>query len=123
MVWCRAACVQRPACKRRMERCGDTRITCCCCAPRAPCVPHATTAHRAAVCVAVFSQLGQQDVEEFIKNLVENGQPVAKVAGLGKSSLSAMGGAGAIKGAPEGVEANNFDGQRGFSGTDPSMFQ
>jgi len=69
------------------------------------------------------NELGQQDVEEFIKNLVENGQPVAKVAGLGKSSLSAMGGAGAIKGAPEGVEANNFDGQRGFSGTDPSMFQ
>jgi len=69
------------------------------------------------------NELGQQDVDEFIKNLVANGQPIPKVAGLGKNSLSAMGGAKALLGAPEGVEANNFDGQRGFTGTDPALFQ
>ena len=75
------------------------------------------------VCVASRVQLGQQDVDEFIKKLVENGEPIKKVAGLGKNSLTAMGGAKAIKGAPEGVEANNFDGQRGFAGTDLSQFE
>ena len=59
-------------------------------------------------------QLGAQDVEQFIKNLVENGQPVVKTTGLGKNSLSAGGKNNAILGAPEGVEANNFDGQRSF---------
>ena len=62
------------------------------------------------------NELGQQDVDAFIKNLVEKGQPVVKTEGLGKSSLSA---GLKMKGAPEGVEANNFDGQRGFDG---SMF-
>lgn len=61
-------------------------------------------------------QLGQQDVDEFIKKLVAEGDPIKKVAGLGKKSLSAMGGAKALLGAPEGVDANNFDGQRSFTG-------
>ena len=69
------------------------------------------------------NELGAQDVEAFIKNLVENGEPLKKVAGLGGKSLSAMGGAKAMLGAPEGVEANNFDGQRGFGGSDMSLFQ
>ena len=30
------------------------------------------------------NELGAQDVEAFIKNLVENGQPVVKAQGLGK---------------------------------------
>lgn len=60
------------------------------------------------------NELGQQDVDAFIKNLVENGQPVVKAEGLGKNSLTAKGGAASMLGAPEGVEANNFDGQRGF---------
>ena len=30
------------------------------------------------------NELGAQDVEEFIKNLVEKGQPVVKTEGLGK---------------------------------------
>ena len=63
----------------------------------------------------VRSQLGQQDVDEFIKKLVETGQPIIKAGGLGKNSLSAMGAKG-ILGAPAGVESNNFDGQRGFTG-------
>ena len=42
---------------------------------------------------------------------------------MGKGSLTAMGGAKAMKGAPEGVEANNFDGMRSFGGTDMNMFQ
>ena len=57
------------------------------------------------------NELGQQDVDAFIKNLVENGQPVVKAEGLGKKSLTAM---GKGPGVPDGVEANNFDGQRGF---------
>ena len=68
-------------------------------------------------------QLGQQDVDEFIKKLVENGEPIKKVAGLGKKSLSAMGGAKSMLGAPAGVEENNFDGQRGFGGADLSQFE
>lgn len=64
---------------------------------------------------SVCSQLGQQDVDEFIKKLVETGQPIIKAGGLGKNSLSAMGAKG-ILGAPAGVESNNFDGQRGFTG-------
>jgi len=66
------------------------------------------------------NELGAQDVEEFIKNLVENGQPIQKTSGLGKSSLSNM--STKMLGAPEGVEANNFDGQRGFTGL-PEDFQ
>ena len=66
-------------------------------------------------CVACSSQLGQQDVDEFIKKLVETGQPIIKAGGLGKTSLSAMGAKG-ILGAPKGVESNNFDGQRSFTG-------
>merc|ERR550514_59217 len=52
------------------------------------------------------NELGQQDVDAFIKNLVEKGQPVVKAEGLGKSSLSSS-----VKalGAPEGVDQNNFD--------------
>ena len=73
--------------------------------------------------LSCVTQLGQQDVDAFIKNLVENGEPLKKVAGLGGKSLSAMGGAKAMLGAPEGVEANNFDGQRGFGGSDMSLFQ
>ena len=57
--------------------------------------------------------------QAFIKNLVENGQPVVKAGGLGKGSLSADPSGKKVKGAPEGVDANNFDGQRGFDG---SMF-
>lgn len=60
------------------------------------------------------NELGQQDVDAFIKNLVENGQPVVKAEGLGKGSLSADPKGKKVKGAPEGVEANNFDGQRSF---------
>ena len=60
------------------------------------------------------NELGAQDVEAFIKNLVENGQPIVKAEGLGKGSLSADPKGKKIKGAPEGVDANNFDGQRGF---------
>jgi len=58
------------------------------------------------------NELGQQDVDEFIKNLVEKGQPVVKAGGLGGKSLSS--GKQAVLGAPEGVDANNFDGQRSF---------
>jgi len=58
------------------------------------------------------NELGQQDVDEFIKNLVEKGQPVVKAGGLGGKSLSS--GKQKVLGAPEGVDANNFDGQRGF---------
>eukprot|EP00900_Chrysochromulina_parva_P014397 jgi/Chrpa1/22959/Chrysochromulina_OHIO_Genome00008269-RA len=61
------------------------------------------------------NELGQQDVDEFIKKLVETGQPIIKAGGLGKTSLSAMGAKG-ILGAPKGVESNNFDGQRSFTG-------
>jgi hypothetical protein len=60
------------------------------------------------------NELGAQDVEAFIKNLVENGQPVVKTAGLGKNSLSADPKGKKVTGAPEGVDANNFDGQRSF---------
>merc|ERR1719149_568971 len=56
------------------------------------------------------NELGAQDVEAFIKNLVENGQPIVKAEGLGKSSLSS--GKQKLLGAPEGVDQNNFDGQR-----------
>ena len=63
------------------------------------------------------NELGAQDVEEFIKNLVEKGQPVVKTDGLGKGSLSS--GKQKLLGAPEGVDQNNFDGQRQFDG---SMF-
>merc|ERR1719197_335546 len=63
------------------------------------------------------NELGAQDVEEFIKNLVEKGQPVVKTEGLGKGSLSS--GKQKLLGAPEGVDQNNFDGQRQFDG---SMF-
>ena len=59
-------------------------------------------------------------MEEFIKNLVENGTPIQKVSGLGKNSLSNM--KTKMLGAPEGVEANNFDGQRSFTGL-PDEFQ
>jgi hypothetical protein len=58
------------------------------------------------------AQLGAQDVEAFIKNLVEKGQPVVKTEGLGRGSLSS--GTQKLLGAPEGVDANNFDGQRQF---------
>jgi len=58
------------------------------------------------------NELGAQDVEEFIKKLVAEGQPVVKAGGLGKGSLSS--GTQKVLGAPEGVDANNFDGQRGF---------
>ena len=68
-------------------------------------------------CCALGSQLGAQDVEAFIKNLVEKGQPVVKTEGLGKSSLSS--GTQKVLGAPEGVDQANFDGQRAFDG---SMF-
>lgn len=51
-------------------------------------------------------------MEQFIKNLVENGQPVVKAGGLGKGSLSS--GKQKVIGAPEGVDQNNFDGQRSF---------
>mmetsp|Transcript_9125 Transcript_9125/g.23913 ORF Transcript_9125/g.23913 Transcript_9125/m.23913 type:complete len:166 (-) Transcript_9125:353-850(-) len=60
------------------------------------------------------NELGAQDVEAFIKNLVENGQPVVKTQGLGNKSLSS--GKMTVKGAPKGVDANNFDGQRSFTG-------
>ena len=60
------------------------------------------------------NELGAQDVEAFIKNLVENGQPVVKTTGLGKNSLSADPKGKKITGAPEGVDQNNFDGQRQF---------
>ena len=60
------------------------------------------------------NELGAQDVEAFIKNLVENGQPVVKAGGLGKNSLSADPKGKKVLGAPEGVDANNFDGQRQF---------
>ena len=72
---------------------------------------------RLALRAACVQQLGAQDVEAFIKNLVEKGQPVVKAEGLGKGSLSS--GKQKLLGAPEGVDANNFDGQRGFDG---SMF-
>ena len=57
--------------------------------------------------------MGAQDVDAFIKNLVDNGQPIQKVAGLGSKSLSS-----GVKmvGGPAGVEENNFDGQRSFTG-------
>lgn len=58
------------------------------------------------------NELGAQDVEAFIKNLVEKGQPVVKTEGLGRGSLSS--GTQKLLGAPEGVDANNFDGQRQF---------
>ena len=73
--------------------------------------------------LSCVTQLGQQDVDAFIKNLVENGEPLKKVAGLGGKSLSAMGGAKSMLGAPAGVEENNFDGQRGFGGADLSQFE
>ena len=91
--------------------------------PRSPAPSHDLTPLPCAARSVSVQQLGAQDVEAFIKNLVENGDPTKKVAGLGKGSLTAMGGAKAMKGAPEGVEANNFDGMRSFGGTDMSMFQ
>ena len=51
-------------------------------------------------------------MEEFIKKLVSEGQPVVKAEGLGKASLSS--GKQKVLGAPEGVDQNNFDGQRQF---------
>ena len=59
-------------------------------------------------------QLGAADVEAFIKNLVEKGQPAPKVQGLGSKSLSS--GKITVAGAPEGVDQNNFDGMRSFTG-------
>ena len=44
---------------------------------------------------------------------------MGRAEGLGKHSLSAGGKDNKVLGAPEGVDANNFDGQRGFDG---SMF-
>jgi len=58
------------------------------------------------------NELGAQDVEAFIKNLVEKGQPVVKTEGLGRASLSS--GTQKLLGEPEGVDQNNFDGQRQF---------
>ena len=64
--------------------------------------------------VSWLSQLGQQDVDEFIKNLVANGQPIVNTPGLGSKSLSS--GKVSIAGSPQGVDQNNFDGQRSFTG-------
>ena len=60
------------------------------------------------------NEMGAADVEAFLKNLVENGQPDVKAEGLGGKSLSS--GKVAVIGAPEGVDQANFDGQREFTG-------